>query len=225
MENGVDPVARESYWRRGSTARYLAWGRAIQPETICVLYEEKYEDFLKTPLDAVLTQRRLESSAYAALLQLRSELPKGYVAFVGSTRFKYAGNVLDMPETEKNLARVELALGPGETQFDIIRLAETEPTNYGMTTEEVIAGLQAVDNEVGVKIDHAMFDALTFTLNSTPKNKAALAKKIVRVCPELFPEHCLEAFPDLKPTDASTEKYNEFVQGLEKGKKIEFWWR
>lgn len=113
--------------------------------------------------------------------------------------------------SEKGLARVELAVGLGKSKFDIVRVAKTRGVNYGLTTEDVVKALREFDEEVGIEINSARGDSVSFTLLSTPDDKVAFSQKIVKLCPD---------------TEETLDKKNFdlFVEGLEKGRSVSLWW-
>ncbi len=202
---------------------YLDFGRQAQPETICVVYQAAY--LRNVDFGGGKTMSLLYQKANAALRRLRTVLPPGFVAFVGTNRFLHSGwSRAGQRRGEVEIARLELAVGPGSSQFDIVKLAGTEPVNYSMTTGDVITRLQAVDRYAGIDISQACFDTLTFSLRKTPADKYKLAKLILKVCPELHPAYCPDEFPNIKPNRTEVRNYEAFVHGLEKGAKILLWW-
>jgi len=202
---------------------YLDFGRKPQPETICVVYQSAY--LRRTDFGGAKAMLQLSRKANADLRRLRSVLPPGFVAFIGTNRFLHSGwSRKGQGLEEVQIARLELAAGPGTSQFDIVKLAGTEPVNYDMSTADVIEGLRAVDRYVGINISQACFDTLTFSLRKTAADKDKLARLILKVCPELHPAYCPDAFPDAKPSRVDMRNYEAFVRSLEKGTEIVLWW-
>lgn len=230
---------------------YDRGGQDKNPETICVIYSEEFEK--RSDPMGTFPKSRLVKRASADLARLRSKLPDGYVAFIGTTVFadmiipslKQSGSTpasksvqtkedffktvfkiamtpqeelqksmkasIESMLSEKGLARVELAVGLGKSKFDIVRVAKTRGVNYGLTTEDVVKALREFDEEVGIEINSARGDSVSFTLLSTPDDKVAFSQKIVKLCPD---------------TEETLDKKNFdlFVEGLEKGRSVSLWW-
>jgi len=116
-----------------------------------------------------------KEKAYQVLPQVRSILPTGLVAFIGTTRW-YG---------DERHHGVELVVGPGESQFDIIRLAESDAINYNLTTEAIITRLQQYNQSFGITILQAETDTIEFELINYPPNLMALAHKLYQFCPDI----------------------------------------
>lgn len=122
-------------------------------------------------LSVVLPERR----ASALLPVIRPELPPGAVAFIGTT--KWLG--------EERHGGVELVVGPGESQLDVLRLARTDAVNYDMDTEDIVAKLREYDDEYGIMITHAETDTVEFTLAREPDDLSAFAADLYTFCPDM----------------------------------------
>ena len=109
-----------------------------------------------------------ESAVETALSSLRSALPAGYVAFIGTTQ--WLGD-------EKHEG-IEIVVGPGRDQFDILRLADSDAVNYDMTTESLVKELRKYHRVDPIDIFQAETDTIRFRLLGTPKNPKVLAKDI-----------------------------------------------
>lgn len=116
-----------------------------------------------------------DDAARAALATLRGQLPAGAVAFLGTSR--WLGD-------ERNDG-VELVVGPGESQFDILRLARTDGANYDLDTEAIIAKLREYDATVGIAIAAAETDKVEFALRRTPADLATFAADLYAFCPDI----------------------------------------
>lgn len=116
-----------------------------------------------------------EDSARTLLLNLRALLPKGYVAFVGTTRN------LDDP----SIRGVELVLAPGDDQFDIVRLAATDGVNYGLSTEDIVLRLKKWDAAFGIDIWQAETDTVQMDLKNQPSDMRAFSRELYKFCPDI----------------------------------------
>jgi hypothetical protein len=116
-----------------------------------------------------------EDAAERLLRAVRAQLPPGYVAFVGTSRS------LAEPPAEG----VEVVVGPGKSQFDILRIAASDAVNYDMETEDLIKVLQKWDQLYGIDIVAAETDTIQLTLNRLPPDVLALAKEVYEFCPDI----------------------------------------
>jgi hypothetical protein len=118
-----------------------------------------------------------EQKARTVLPTLREALPKGYIAFLGTSHF--------LGEEQFPDGHVELVVAPGATQFDIIRTARTDAVNYGIETEAIVRQLERWDAEVGIDITLANADTVVFSLRTLPKDVEAFAKDVYAFCPDI----------------------------------------
>lgn len=153
----------------------------------------------KPPAAVPSTPFDLVGSMMAKLMMPQEELQKSMKTHIE--------NML----SQKGVARVELAVGLGKSKFDIVRLARTRGVNYDVTTEDVVQALREFDAEIGIEIDFATDDSVSFTLLSTPADKVELSGKIVKLC------------PNIKET-LDKKNFDLFVEGLEKGHSVSLWW-
>lgn len=108
--------------------------------------------------------------AVAALRVVRKAPPEGAVAWLGTTQWLGAGG-------RENEGKVELAIGPGKDQFDILRNAGSDACNYGMETEDLVERLRAYDAAYGIDIVHAQTDTIEFDLVRAVDDWDALAAR------------------------------------------------
>src|SRR5688572_3579514 len=99
-----------------------------------------------------------DARAAELLAAVRAKLPSGLVAFLGTQA------TLD----DGSRATVELVVGHGASQFDILRIAATDGINHGKETEDLIAVLQDWDRRFGIDIHAALTDTIQVTLKSKP---------------------------------------------------------
>ena len=141
-----------------------------------------------------------ERLAYSCLSLIRSELPEGFVAFIGTTN--WLG-----PDINSG---IEIVIGPGTNQFDILRLARTDACNYELGTEDIIRRLQQYDGDFGIDIFHAETDLVEFDLKGAPPDPVTLASDLYDFCPDLIDQ----GMGDL--TDLADEILDE--------RRITLWW-
>ena len=116
-----------------------------------------------------------ESQAQALLGDVRSRLGPGLVAFIGTQ------NSLAKPRAKG----VEVVVGCGASQFDILRIAASDAVNFDMVTEDLIRKLQAWDATLGVDIFHAETDTIQLRLKSLPADLLAFAQDVYEFCPDV----------------------------------------
>jgi len=115
------------------------------------------------------------SETEALVFVLRKELERGLVAFVGTSR--WLGD-------EKHEG-VEVIVGPGESQLDVVKLARSDAVNYDMGTEEIVAKLKEYDEDFGIDIKRAETDTIVFGLVGWPRDLAAFAGDLYEFCPDI----------------------------------------
>ncbi len=116
-----------------------------------------------------------ENQIEEALHVLRAKLPKGYIAFIGTTRS------LSKPPA----VGVELVVAPGNTQYEILDIAQTDAVNYDMVTKDLKAKLRKWDTLYGINIWQAETDTIQLKLNKLPKNIKAFAREVYKFCPDI----------------------------------------
>jgi hypothetical protein len=125
---------------------------------------------------SVVVPGKPEGAARALVARVRKKLPPGWVAFVGTSRWLGA---------EKHDGAVEVVVGPGRDQLDILRLAQSDAINYGMATEALVKKLRAYDASIGIDIWHAETDTIELDLARLPPDLHAFAKDLYAFCPDI----------------------------------------
>ncbi len=138
--------------------------------------------------------------AEAILAKVRRQLPHGWVAFLGTDRWL----------GEERHDGLEVVLGPGKDQFDILRLARADAANYDMGTEALVKKLQSFDQAFGIDIIKASTDTIEFKLKRPPSDTSKLAKDIEQFCPDVVSQGV-----------GTTEKLAEAIR--ETG-RVFLWW-
>lgn len=117
-----------------------------------------------------------EDRAQSLDFRVRQILPVGFVVFVGTTR--WLGE-------ERHEGQAEVVVGPGESQYDLLRLARSDACNYDMGTEDLLATLQSWDRAYGIQLFHAETDTIEFTLDRLPDDVYAFAAEVYEFCPDV----------------------------------------
>ncbi|MBX9571398.1 MAG: DUF4253 domain-containing protein [Candidatus Obscuribacterales bacterium] len=133
------------------------------------------------------------------LHQIRGSIPANFVAYIGTTQWI----------TSKVSEGIEIAIGPGVSQFDIIRLANTSAPNYDLQTEDLIRPLIQFDTEYGIDVIHAEADSLSFELAHPPSDTKRFAKELFQYC------------EDLSQGDLNED---ELAEVLKHEKLVRLWW-
>src|SRR5262245_1920877 len=110
------------------------------------------------------------------LQQIRSELGPKLVAFVGTTQ--WLGD-------ETHLDGEEIVVANADSQFDILRVAQSDAVNYGMVTEDLIKKLAEYDRTYGVDIFHAETDTIEFSFSKRPGDMPGFCKDLYKFCPDI----------------------------------------
>lgn len=116
------------------------------------------------------------ASARELVTKLRAQLPSGWVAFLGTSR--WYGD-------EKHEGEVEVVVGPARDGLDIVRIAQTDAVNFGMHTEALVKKLRAYHALVPIDIWHAETDTIELDLAKVPADVAAFAKDVYAFCPDI----------------------------------------
>jgi hypothetical protein len=116
-----------------------------------------------------------DEDAQSVVSRLRGELGPGLLAFVGCTR-----SLADPPDKGS-----EVVVAHGNSQFDIIRVAQSDAVNYDMGTEDLIRKLEEYHSKYGIDIFHAETDTIEFRLTSMPSDLAEFCKDLYEFCPDI----------------------------------------
>lgn len=186
-------------------------GRSVRQYSTCDFGREKNEDCVsvvieregmfdpRDRIDQLEALSRAREEAETLVFEVRKFLPDGTVCFVGTTSFP--GNPVD---------GAEIVVGPGKSQFDILRHARTDAINYDMVTTDLIARLQKYDLQFGIDIYHAETDTVEFTLKSLPEDVNALAEELYDFCPDMV--------------DQGHGSVEELEDDLRDSQRVCLWW-
>lgn len=116
-----------------------------------------------------------ENDAPRIVEQLRPLLGPGLLAFIGCTN--------SLAEHAEEGSEVVVAVG--STQFDILRVAQSDAVNYDMETEDLVRKLAQYDRDYGIDIFHAETDIIEFKLKKMPPDISAFCKDLYEFCPDI----------------------------------------
>jgi hypothetical protein len=142
----------------------------------------------------------MEAVAVRLLPRVRESLPKGYIAFVGTTR--WLGD--EKPDG------AEVVVAKGESQFDILRVARSDAVNYDMLTEDLCRKLDEFDRKYGIEIFHAETDTIEFGFNRHPSNMKEFGESLYEFCPDIV--------------DQGTGSVDALVEMIRKDQRVFLWW-
>lgn len=113
--------------------------------------------------------------AQALVTEIRAELGPGLLAFVGCTR-----SLADPPDKG-----TEVVVARGNSQVDILRVAQSDAINYDMETEDLIRKLQEYHSKYGIDIFHAETDTIEFRFTTMPSDLAEFCNDLYEFCPDI----------------------------------------
>ncbi|MEK3724767.1 DUF4253 domain-containing protein [Paenibacillus sp. FSL H8-0034] len=120
---------------------------------------------------------------------IQRRLAPGLLCYAGTSQW-----LGDDPKTG-----TEVVIGLGETQLDIVRLAQTDACNYDLDNAALIAKLQELDSRYGISIKTASTDTVGFVITALPEDMSRLCSDLYAFCPDLIDQgvgsmEALEAF-------------------------------
>jgi hypothetical protein len=181
-------------------APLLAAERILKEVTGAPVRPFSTRDFGRDEYPGGRSVRVPEKRAEQVLMEARKRLTPGLVAFVGVTR--------DLSRNPP--PGVELVVAPGKDQFDILRVAATDGTNYGLGTEAIVTELKAWDRDFGIDIWQAETDTVQLRLKKPPKDMMAFARRVYAFCPDIV--------------DQGTGSVEELARTIAREKAVYLWW-
>ena len=142
-----------------------------------------------------------ESKLDGVIDTLRAQLPAGWLVFQSKQYF-----------VGEHVGHAEIAVAPGRTQFDMLRVAHSDAANYGLGTEAVIQKLQAWDSKyrLGLDIRHAEIDVVEARLAHLPDDLDAFAREVYAFCPDIV--------------DQGTETVEALAKEIRARHVLYLWW-
>lgn len=117
-----------------------------------------------------------KARARQVLQHVRDELGPGLVAFIGTTQ--WLGD-------EQHADGEEIVVANGDSQFEILRVAQSDAVNYDMLTDDLIKKLTEYDRNYGIDIFHAETDTIEFRFLKLPADLRAFCEDLYEFCPDI----------------------------------------
>jgi hypothetical protein len=117
--------------------------------------------------------------------------------------------VFDKPWMPARAAR--LLLFPTRDKYAVIAARETNGANYGLSTDGIIAWLRRLEKTHPFILTHASLDSLGGEFVRPVADAGALARKMVKFCPDLIDGETIESVADI-------------ARLLEDRQDFYFWW-
>ena len=190
-----------SSWR-DVAKEVLAKHGAVRPFSRCDFGREDNADCVSVVIPNY-AEIMVGEEAIAVLRRVRRALPENTVAWLGTTRWLGA-------DRDDNEGKVELAVGPGEDQFDILRHARSDACNYGMQTEDLVQRLREYDARYGIDIVHAETDTIELDLVRAVDDWGALAERLYELCPDIV--------------DQGVGSVEALAEALADSNRVYLWW-
>lgn len=140
------------------------------------------------------------AQAAGLVAALRRALAPGWVAFIGCTH----SLAKDAPRGS------EVVVGPGDSQFAIVYLAQSDAANYDMDTADLVAKLREYHAGCGIDIVHAETDAIEFTLLTLPADMAGFCEDLYAFCPDVV--------------DQGVGTMAALVAAVQESRTVYLWW-
>ena len=158
------------------------------------------QDFGRAKFENAISVLVPEKQAEAELFRVRKALPKGALAFLGTTRNlsnDYSGGV-------------EIVALVSDDKFDILRAAQSNGINHGHTTSSIIERLKVWDESYGIDIWHAETDTIQLRLERLPTDLDAFAREVYEFCPDII--------------DQGSGNISDIANYLRAAKSLYLWW-
>ncbi len=105
---------------------------------------------------------------------------------------------------------MEIVVGKGGSQFDILHLGRSDACNYDMGTEDIIRKLQAWDRSYGIDIFHAETDIIELSLLKLPEDMQAFATDMYEFCPDIV--------------DQGVGSVEALEEAIKDSREVYLWW-
>lgn len=143
-----------------------------------------------------------QDGAEAVLARLRADLPPGWVAYLGTTRF--------LDDAPPPPGSAELVVAPGTGFPDVLRSARTDAVNYDLGTEALIEALAAWDRAWGIDVVHAETDTIDLALARPPADPRAFAREVYELCPDVV--------------DQGVGSVEALADDIARSSRVSLWW-
>jgi hypothetical protein len=145
--------------------------------------------------------------------RMRAQLGPGLVVFVGNSM-----ELVSLPPSDSgskpgdflSAHGIEVVVGKGTSQFDIVRIAATDAINYGMGTEDLVTKLRQWDAAYGIDIYMADSDTIQLRLKTLPSDIHAFAREVYAFCPDIV--------------DQGVGSMEALEQAIRESRELFLWW-
>ena len=141
-----------------------------------------------------------ENTAKQDLLRVLKVLPQGAHAFIGTTR-----NL-----SKQGAEGVELVAFVSKNNLDILRVAQSDGINFGLTTESIVSKLESWDKAYGIDIWQAETDTIQLTFKKLPEDLSGFQKEVYAFCPDIV--------------DQGSGNINDIGNYLKNRNALYLWW-
>ena len=167
-------------------------GAEVRPYSTRDFGREKFKGAISILVDT--------AKAEVLLGAVRKELPVGLVAFIGTTRSL----------SEPPSVGVELVIGLGKGPLDILGIAQTDATNYGMQTKDLQTKLAKWNKAYGIDVWQAESDTIQLRFVKMPRDIKSFATEVYKFCPDIV--------------DQGVGSQRALVQAIQEQKGVYLWW-
>jgi hypothetical protein len=159
------------------------------------------QDFGREPYAEARSVVVPKTRSREVLEEMRRELGPSLIAFIGTTR--WLGD-------ERHDEAEEIVVAKGDSQFDILRVAQSDAVNYGKETEDLIRKLTEYDRAYGIDIFHAETDTIEFRLTRLPDDLRRFSRDLYEFCPDIV--------------DQGVETVEALEQEIRRTGEVYLWW-
>ncbi len=135
------------------------------------------------------------------LSDVRSALDVKQIAFIGTTR--WLGD-------EKHPNAAEIVIAIGDSQMDILRVAQSDAVNHDKDTDDLIAKLSEFDRRYNIDVFHAETDTIEFQFKELPGDLSAFSKELYAFCPDIV--------------DQGVGSIEALERDIKEKKEVLLWW-
>lgn len=158
------------------------------------------QDFGRVRFEKAVSVLVPEKESKTYLNKVRSALPSGSFAFIGTTR-----NL-----SKENVVGVEIVVISSSDKFDILRASYSDGINYGLTNEKIIDKLKEWDKAYDIDIWQAETDTIQFTFKSLPEDVPSFTSDVYKFCPDIV--------------DQGSGNISDLIRYIKGSKSLYLWW-
>lgn len=165
----------EEAWKE-DISKVLREVTGLEPRNFSTIDAPIGEDPIQTKTVSVELPISRFPDPIAVVKQVREKMAdSSYLVFLGTAKNIY----------EESSSTVEIVIGRGKSQEDIIRLARTEAPNYDLDTEGVIERMAKLYEHAEIGILGAAIDSVSIEIKEVKTSLTQLAEALFEVCGDL----------------------------------------